>query len=31
MSAVAVIGGTGMNQWPELGIQRVQPVATAYG
>jgi 5'-deoxy-5'-methylthioadenosine phosphorylase len=31
MSAVAVIGGTGMNQWPDLSIQRVQPVATGYG
>jgi 5'-methylthioinosine phosphorylase len=31
MSAIAVIGGTGMNQWPGLAIQRVQPVDTAYG
>jgi 5'-deoxy-5'-methylthioadenosine phosphorylase len=31
MSAIAVIGGTGMNQWPGLEIQRVQPVETNYG
>jgi len=28
---IAVIGGTGMNQWPGLTIQRLQPVATPYG
>ncbi len=31
MSTVAVIGGTGMNQWPGLTLQRLQPVATPYG
>jgi len=31
MSAIAVIGGTGMNDWPGLTIQRLQPVATPYG
>ncbi|MGH8442626.1 MAG: S-methyl-5'-thioinosine phosphorylase [Nevskiaceae bacterium] len=32
MSAtVAVIGGTGMNQWPGLSISRAQPVSTPYG
>jgi 5'-methylthioinosine phosphorylase len=31
MSAIAVIGGTGMNQWPGLTVQRVQPVETKYG
>lgn len=31
MSAIAVVGGTGMNQWPGLAIQRVQPVETPYG
>jgi 5'-methylthioinosine phosphorylase len=28
---IAVIGGTGMNQWPGLEIQRLQPVGTPYG
>ncbi|MGH8482607.1 MAG: S-methyl-5'-thioinosine phosphorylase [Nevskiaceae bacterium] len=31
MTAIAVIGGTGMNQWPGLSVQRVQPVGTPYG
>jgi 5'-methylthioinosine phosphorylase len=31
MNRIAVIGGTGMNQWPGLTIQRVQPVGTPYG
>ncbi len=31
MAAVAVIGGTGMNQWPGLTVQRAQPVGTPYG
>ena len=31
MAAVAVIGGTGMNEWPGLAIQRAQPVGTPYG
>ena len=31
MAAIAVIGGTGMNEWPGLTIQRAQPVATPYG
>jgi len=31
MSAIAVIGGTGMNEWPGLSIQRAQPVGTPYG
>jgi 5'-methylthioinosine phosphorylase len=32
MSArIAIIGGTGMNQWPGLVIQRAQPVGTPYG
>ena len=31
MSAIAVIGGTGMNEWPGLAIQRLQPVGTPYG
>ena len=31
MSRIAVIGGTGMNEWPGLGIQRAQPVGTPYG
>ena len=31
MSAIAIIGGTGMNQWPGLTIQRLQPVDTPYG
>jgi 5'-deoxy-5'-methylthioadenosine phosphorylase len=31
MSFVAIIGGTGMNQWPGLSIQRLQPVGTPYG
>jgi len=31
MAAVAVIGGTGMNEWPGLTVQRVQPVGTPYG
>lgn len=31
MSTVAVIGGTGMNQWPGLTLQRLQPVGTPYG
>jgi 5'-methylthioinosine phosphorylase len=31
MSTVAVIGGTGMNQWPGLSIQRLQPVETPFG
>jgi 5'-methylthioinosine phosphorylase len=31
MNRVAVIGGTGMNQWPGLEIQRLQPVGTPYG
>ena len=31
MAAVAVIGGTGMNEWPGLTIQRAQPVGTPYG
>ena len=31
MTAIAVIGGTGMNQWPGLTILRQQPAATAYG
>ena len=31
MSAIAIIGGTGMNQWPGLTIQRLQPVETPYG
>jgi 5'-methylthioinosine phosphorylase len=28
---IAVIGGTGMNEWPGLKIQRLQPVGTPYG
>ena len=28
---IAVLGGTGMNQWPGLTIQRAQPVGTPYG
>ena len=31
MSTIAIIGGTGMNQWPGLTIQRLQPVGTPYG
>ena len=31
MNRVAVIGGTGMNQWPGLTLQRLQPVSTPYG
>lgn len=31
MAAVAVVGGTGMNDWPGLAIQRLQPVGTPYG
>lgn len=31
MTAVAVIGGTGMNDWPGLSILRAQPVGTPYG
>jgi 5'-methylthioinosine phosphorylase len=31
MSAIAVIGGTGMNQWPGLTVRRMQPVSTPYG
>ncbi|MGQ0586487.1 MAG: S-methyl-5'-thioinosine phosphorylase [Gammaproteobacteria bacterium] len=32
MSAtIAVIGGTGMNQWPGLSIQKAQPLDTPYG
>ena len=31
MAAVAVIGGTGMNEWPGLAVQRLQPVGTPYG
>ena len=31
MSAIAIIGGTGMNQWPGLTIQRLQPVETPVG
>jgi 5'-methylthioinosine phosphorylase len=31
MTRVAVIGGTGMNQWPGLQIERLQPVGTPYG
>jgi 5'-methylthioinosine phosphorylase len=31
MSAIAVIGGTGMNLWPGLTIQRLQPIGTPYG
>jgi 5'-methylthioinosine phosphorylase len=31
MSAIAVIGGTGMNEWPGLEILRHQPVGTPYG
>lgn len=31
MNFVAIIGGTGMNQWPGLTIQRLQPVGTPYG
>lgn len=31
MSAIAVIGGTGMNEWPGLTIRRAQPVGTPYG
>jgi 5'-deoxy-5'-methylthioadenosine phosphorylase len=31
MNSVAIIGGTGMNQWPGLTIQRLQPVGTPYG
>lgn len=31
MTSVAIIGGTGMNQWPGLSIQRLQPVGTPYG
>ena len=31
MNRVAVIGGTGMNQWPGLEIERLQPVGTPYG
>ena len=30
-AAVAVIGGTGMNDWPGLTVQRAQPVGTPYG
>jgi 5'-deoxy-5'-methylthioadenosine phosphorylase len=29
--AVAIIGGTGMNQWPGLAVRRAQPVGTPYG
>lgn len=28
---IAVLGGTGMNQWPGLVIQRAQPAGTPYG
>jgi 5'-methylthioinosine phosphorylase len=28
---VAIIGGTGMNQWPGLTVLRAQPVGTPYG
>jgi 5'-methylthioinosine phosphorylase len=31
MSVIAIIGGTGMNEWAGLAIQRVQPVETPYG
>lgn len=31
MSRIAVIGGTGMNDWSGLSIQRAQPVGTPYG
>ncbi len=31
MAVVAVIGGTGLNEWPGLAIQRLQPVGTPYG
>ena len=31
MAAIAVIGGTGLNQWPGLSVQRAQPVGTPYG
>jgi 5'-methylthioinosine phosphorylase len=31
MSAIAVIGGTGMNAWQDLCILRAQPVSTPYG
>jgi 5'-methylthioinosine phosphorylase len=31
MNTIAVIGGTGMNEWPGLAIQRAQPVGTPYG
>lgn len=31
MTRIAVIGGTGMNQWPGLEIERRQLVATPYG
>jgi len=31
MSTIAVIGGTGMNQWPGLTVHRMQPIGTPYG
>ncbi|HUR40180.1 MAG TPA: S-methyl-5'-thioadenosine phosphorylase, partial [Verrucomicrobiae bacterium] len=31
MSALAVIGGTGMNRWPGLTVVREQRIKTPYG